>query len=181
VKRNNSTIILGITGSIAAYKACELINIFNKDGFNIQAILTKEAIEFITPLTIQTLSGNKALQDIFELPAKWNPVHTSLADQADLILIAPASANLIGKLANGICDDLLTCVVFASKAPILIAPAMNENMYNHKVVRDNIERLKSLGYKFIGPSRGRLACGREGLGRLADVNAIVNTAKRLVK
>ena len=175
------TVIVGITASIAAYKACEIVNLLQKNSFDVRVIMTKDALEFVTPLTLQTLSGNKVLTDIFEPPDKWSPVHTSLADSASLILIAPATANVIGKLANGICDDLLTCVVYASGAPVLIAPAMNENMYNHKVVMANIAKLEKIGYAFVGPVKGRLACGHEDIGHIADVGTIVKEAKRLLK
>ena len=175
------TVILGVTGSIAAYKACEIITMLKKAGVDVTALLTKEAGEFITPLTLQTLSENRVITDMFELPGRWNPLHTSLADKADLVLIAPASANVIGKLASGICDDILTCVVFATDSPVLIAPAMNEKMYRHEVVQDNIARLKKIGYRFIGPIKGRLACGHEGIGHLAEIDDIVSQAKKLLK
>ncbi len=174
------SVILGITGSIAAYKACEIIRALKRADLDVEVLLTKSAKAFITPLTLQTLSGNKVVEDMFELPTEWNPVHTSLADKAGLVLIAPATANLIGKLANGICDDILTCVVFATKAPVLLAPAMNEKMYKHKIVQENIEKLKKIGYKFIGPIKGHLACGCIDIGHLAFVADIVNEAKRLL-
>ena len=174
-------VILGVTGSIAAYKACDIISGLRKISVDVQVVLTKEAAEFVTPLTLQTLSRNKVRSDMFELPEEWNPVHTSLAEKAGLVLIAPATANVIGKLAAGICDDLLTCLVFATKAPVLIAPAMHSQMYKHEVVRENIEKLKKLGYKFIGPVKGMLACGCEGLGHIADTKDIVKEAKRLLK
>lgn len=180
-KETAKPILLGVTGSIAAYKACEIITALRKDSFDVTVLLTREGKEFITPLTMQTLSGNKVFIDMFELPDRWNPVHTSLADRAGLILIAPASANIIGKLASGICDDILTCTIFATKAPVLIAPAMNEKMYKHKIVQGNIEKLKEAGYRFIGPVKGRLACGHEDIGHLAFVADIVNEAKRLLK
>lgn len=175
------TIIVGVTGSIAAYKACEIVNLLKKDSFDVKVILTKDALEFVTPLTLQTLSGNKVLSDMFELPDKWSPVHTSLADSASLVLIAPATANVIGKLACGVCDDLLTCVTYATRAPVLIAPAMNENMYNHKVVRDNIAKLEKIGYSFVGPVKGRLACGHDAIGHIAAVADIVKEAKKILK
>ena len=178
---NTKSIIVGITGSIAAYKACEIITILKRDAFDINVLLTREAREFITPLTLQTLSGNKVTSDMFELPDKWNPVHTSLAERAGLVLIAPASANIIGKLASGICDDILTCVVFATKAPVLIAPAMNDVMYKHKIVQENIAKLKKIGYKFIGPIKGRLACGCDDIGHIAATGDIIKEAKKLLK
>lgn len=175
------SIILGVTGSIAAYKACDIINMLRRESFDVTVILTKEAEEFIMPLTLQTLSGNKVFMDMFELPLEWNPVHTSLAEKTSLVLIAPATASIIGKLACGICDCLLSCVVFATKAPVLLAPAMNEGMYRHRIVQDNIARLKELGYRFIGPIKGRLACGHEDIGHLSEPVDIVKEAKRLLK
>lgn len=175
------TIIIGITGSIAAYKACGIVNILKKDSFDVKVILTKEGEQFVTPLTLQTLSGDKVLTDMFELPDVWNPVHTSLADSASLVLIAPATANVIGKLANGILDDLLSCVVYATKAPVVIAPAMNEKMYNHKIVQENIARLKKIGYSFVGPIKGHLACGHYTIGHIAEISDIVKEVKRIIR
>ena len=181
MKKADKTVILGVTGSIAAYKACDIVSALKKESVDVHVILTKEGKEFITPLTLQTLSGNKVIMDMFELPDEWNPVHTSLADRADLILIAPATAAIIGKLACGICDDIMSCAVFATKAPILIAPAMNNNMYRHKIVQENIAKLKSIGYKFVGPIKGHLACGCEDIGHIAGTKDIVDEAKRLLK
>lgn len=174
-------IVLGITASIAAYKACDIINALKKAGFNVIPIMTKEAGFFVTPLTLQTLSGNKVVDDMFALPDTFNPVHTSLAEQADLVLIAPASANIIAKIACGLADDILSCTVISTKAPVLIAPAMNDKMYNNKIVKANIARLKELDYKFIGPISGQLACGYEGIGHLAEVKDIINEAKKVLK
>jgi phosphopantothenoylcysteine decarboxylase/phosphopantothenate--cysteine ligase len=174
-------VILGITGSIAAYRACDIISALRKEGVQTQALMTKEAEEFITPLSVQTISNNEVITDMFGLPGKWDPVHTSIAERAALILIAPATANVIGKLANGICDDILTCVTFATDAPVLIAPAMNEKMYKHKMVQENIAKLKAIGYHFVGPIKGRLACGHVDIGHIADTADIVQAAKRLLK
>jgi phosphopantothenoylcysteine synthetase/decarboxylase len=143
--------------------------------------MTKEAGGVLKPLSLQTLSGNRVYGGMFETPDVWSPVHTSLADGADAILIAPATANIIGKLASGICDDLLSCVVYASEAPVLIAPAMNEKMYNHKITQANIEKLKHTGYHFVGPVKGHLACGHEAIGHIADVDDIVKELKALLK
>jgi len=181
MKKAAGSVILGVTGSIAAYKACELVSLFKKDGFDVTVLLTKEALEFVTPLTFETLSGNKVVTDMFALPGSRCPIHTSLADKADIILIAPATANLIGKLACGICDDILSCTVFASNAPVLIAPAMNDKMYRHSIVQANIEKLKKTGYHFIGPIKGHLACGHEDIGHIAGSANIVHEAKRLLK
>ncbi|MDP3786403.1 MAG: flavoprotein [Candidatus Omnitrophota bacterium] len=174
-------IIIGVTGSIAAYKACDIINILRRGGINVTVIMTKEAKEFISPLTLQTLSNNKVYSEMFELPVERNPLHTSLADKAGVILIAPACANIIGKLANGICDDLLTCVVMASDAKLLIAPAMNEKMYKNPAVQENIGKLKKRGAKFIGPVKGPLACGHDAMGHIAGTDSIVAEARRLLR
>ena len=181
MKNSKKTVLLGITGSIAAYKACDVIGLLNKEGFNVRVMLTKEAAEFVTPLTLQTLSRNKIITDMFELPDEWSPVHTSLAEEADLVMIVPATANVIAKIASGICDDILTCTVFATGAPVMIAPAMNEKMYKHPITQANIEKLKKVGYAFIGPIKGHLACGCDDIGHIADINDIVKEAKRLLK
>ena len=118
---------------------------------------------------------------MFEIPDEWNPVHTSLAQKADLVLIAPATANIIAKIAAGICDDLLTCTVFATEAPVLIAPAMNDKMFGHRITQENIAKLKKIGYHFIGPVKGHLSCGCEAIGHIADTSDIMAKAKRLVK
>jgi len=178
--KGRGAVILGVTGSIAAYKACEIVSALRKKDIGVDVVMTKEAEEFVTPLTFQTLSGNKVTTGIFEIPDEWNPVHTSLAAKANLVLIAPATANIIGKLAAGICDDILTCIIFAAKAPVLIAPAMNVHMYNHRIVQENIAKLKSIGYKFIGPVKGHLACGCEDMGHIAQVENIVAEAKKLL-
>lgn len=174
-------VILGVTGSIAAYRACDIVNHLRRAGANVTVVMTREAKEFISPLTFQTLSRNKVYSEIFELPFEWNPVHTSLADMADLIIIAPACANVIGKIANGICDDLLTCVVLATKAKVLIAPAMNERMYLNPAVQNNIKRLRDYGIRFVGPIKGNLACGHEAIGHIADTVSIISEAKKLFK
>jgi phosphopantothenoylcysteine decarboxylase/phosphopantothenate--cysteine ligase len=181
VSKTAKSVVVGVTGSIAAYKACDIISILRKDAIDVTAVLTKEGAEFITPLTLETLSGNKVVMDMFALPDERNPIHTSLADKASLILIAPATANIIGKLACGICDDVLTCAVLSTKAPILIAPAMNDNMYSNALVQSNIARLKKLGFRFIGPVKGRLACGRDAIGHISDPAEIAREAKRLLK
>lgn len=175
---NPKTVVVGVTGSIAAYRACEIVGSLRKLSLDVKVILTKEGANFITPLTLQTLSGNKVFTDMFEPLEKWDPVHTSLADSASLILIVPATASVIGKLASGICDDLLTCVIYASRAPVLIAPAMNEKMYKHAVVQSNISSLKKIGYSFVGPVEGRLACGHEAIGHIAGTGDIIKAAQQ---
>ncbi|RPI98153.1 MAG: hypothetical protein EHM32_00095 [Spirochaetales bacterium] len=175
------TVVIGVTGSIAAYRACEIISALKRRSFDVQAVLTEDGSRFITELTLQALTGNKVMTDMFKSPEEWDPAHVALAEKALCVLIAPATANTIGKLACGICDDLLTCVVCATRAPVLIAPAMNDKMYSHAAVQDNIARLKKMGYKFVGPVKGRLACGCEGLGHIADTAEIVAALLGLVR
>ncbi|HJY80246.1 MAG TPA: bifunctional phosphopantothenoylcysteine decarboxylase/phosphopantothenate--cysteine ligase CoaBC, partial [Candidatus Binatia bacterium] len=171
------TIVLGVTGGIAAYKAAEIVRLLVKDGATVRVIMTKNAQEFITPLTLQTLSGNPVSTETFSLTQESEIGHIRLADGADLILIAPATANVIAKLAHGLADDLLTTVVLAATAPILVAPAMNVHMYAHRLVRENMHKLASLGYGFVEPAEGFLACGYEGKGRLADPEDIVEEVR----
>ncbi|MFH0732844.1 MAG: flavoprotein [Candidatus Omnitrophota bacterium] len=177
--KTQKTILLGVTASIAAYKACEIINRLKQAGFNVIACVTKDALHFITPLTLQALSGNRVFCDMFEQVAECNPAHISLAKRADLVLIAPATADCISKMASGICDDILTCAVVSTKAPVLIAPAMNENMYKNKIIQANIEKLKQAGFQFVGPKKGRLACGEWGVGHIADVSEIIKETKKI--
>lgn len=175
-------IILGVTGSIAAYKAAEISNILTKHGYNVDVILTKSAKEFITPLTFQSLTKNRVYFDMFEEFTPSEIKHISLAKKADLCLIAPATANIIGKLANGIADDMLSTVVMAmSKVPIYICPAMNTNMYNNAIVQKNIKVLAEYGYNFIEPKEGLLACGDTGRGALANVDTIINTVEECLE
>jgi phosphopantothenoylcysteine decarboxylase / phosphopantothenate---cysteine ligase len=166
-------VVLGITGGIAAYKAADIVSSLKKLQINVEVIMTKAATEFITPLTLQSLSQNKVTVDMFARSENWEIEHISLAKKADLLVIAPATANIIGKLAHGIADDMLSTVVLATKAPVLIAPAMNTNMYSNPIVQANISKLKAMGIRFIAPETGRLACGDVGAGKLASVEAIV--------
>jgi phosphopantothenoylcysteine decarboxylase/phosphopantothenate--cysteine ligase len=174
-------IILGVTASIAIYKACEIVRRLKEGNFSVFVVMTKEAEELIKPIVFQGLSGNKVYQGLFEGLEDRQIEHVSLAEKADLVLVAPATANIIGKIASGICDDLLTCVICATKAPVLIAPAMNENMYKNKITQGNIRKLKSLGYKFIEPIKGRLACGKVGMGCLAEVETIIKEVKSILR
>ncbi|MBI5560466.1 MAG: bifunctional phosphopantothenoylcysteine decarboxylase/phosphopantothenate--cysteine ligase CoaBC [Deltaproteobacteria bacterium] len=169
-------IVLGVTGGIAAYKACELARMLKKEGAFVRCVMTDAARKFITPLSLETLSCNPVSYDLFPAAGGGGINHIDLA-QSDLIVIAPATANIIGKLAGGIADDLLTTVVMASKAPVLLAPAMNEWMYENPAVAENIERLKKRGFRFVGPESGELACGREGTGRLAELEDIVEAMR----
>ena len=167
-------IVMGVTGGIAAYKALDIISKLKKLDYDIHVIMTKSACEFVTPLSFQALSQNPVTTDMFEEPKAWEIQHISLAKKADLVLIAPGTANVIGKIANGIADDMLTTTVMATTAPVIIAPAMNTNMYSNPIVQNNIQKLKEFGYSFIDPDEGRLACGDTGKGKLADVEAIVD-------
>jgi len=173
-------IILGVTASIAIYKACDLIRRLKEQNYNLTVVMTREAEELIRPIVFQSLTGNKAYRGLFEETDTREIEHISLAQKADLVLIAPATANIIAKLASGICDDLLTCVVCATAAPILVAPAMNTNMYSNRIVQDNIKKLKTVGYKFVGPATGKLACGKSGIGCLASVEEIVKEVKKIL-
>lgn len=167
-------ILIGVTGSIAAYKAAELISLLNKHGAETKVIMTRAATEFVTPLTFQSMSQNPVACDMFAKPVAWEIEHISLAKWADVLIIAPASANCIGKLAGGIADDMLTTVAMAFRGPLLIAPAMNTAMFESRAVTDNIETLKKRGVRFIEPSTGRLACGDTGQGKLAPVSDLLD-------
>jgi phosphopantothenoylcysteine decarboxylase / phosphopantothenate---cysteine ligase len=171
-------IILGVTASIAIYKACDIVSRLKEQAFSVTVVMTKEAEELIRPIVFQSLSGNKVYSGLFTQPDTWEIEHVSIAEKADLVLIAPATANIIGKVSSGVCDDLLTCVICATKAPVVFSPAMNENMYKNKIVQDNIKKLRSFGYKFIEPKRGRLACGKTGVGCLAEVETIIKAVKQ---
>lgn len=166
-------IVLGVTGGIAAYKSAEIVRLLVKEGAHVRVIMTQHAQEFITPLTLQTLSGNPVATETFSLTQESEIGHIRLADTADVVLIAPATANIIAKLAHGVADDLLSTVLLATTAPVLLAPAMNVHMYAHPMVQENMRKLAGAGYGFVEPSEGFLACGYEGKGRLADPDAIV--------
>lgn len=171
-------IILGVSASIASYKACDIIRALKEEGFGVTVIMTEDAKEFITPLTLASLSQNKVYSQMFGDPEVWDIEHVSLAEKADLVLVAPATADIISKIACGAGSGLLSATVLATKAPVLIAPAMNSNMYENKITQANISKLKSLGYKFVGPEKGRLATGKFGLGHLAKTEDIVREARR---
>jgi phosphopantothenoylcysteine decarboxylase/phosphopantothenate--cysteine ligase len=169
----NKEVILGVCGGIAAYKTAELLREMSKRGANVHVVMTANAQQFIAPLTFQSLSGNPVLTDMFRLLEDSKIGHIALADIADLMVIAPATANIMGKIANGIADDFLTTMVMATKVPILFAPSMNVNMWESDIVQQNVARLKAQGYQFIDPAEGDLACGSVGKGRLADVTEII--------
>ena len=177
----NKNIVIGISGGIAAYKACEIVNYLRSQGANVDVIMTKNACEFITPLTLETLSGNKVVSDMFERPDYIDVKHISLAKKADLFLIVPATANIIGKVANGIADDMLSTTIMATKAPVIFAPAMNNGMYENPIVQNNLEKLRLYGYQIIEPTIGHLACGYEAKGKLPNRDEIIDYLKVLVK
>jgi len=191
-------IILGVTASIAIYKACEIIRRLSQANLVLSVVMTKNAARLISPRVFSSLTGGRVYWDEFTppflqaehssegragftQPTNWEIEHISLAKRADLVLIAPATANIIGKIAGGIADDLLSTTVIATRAPVLIAPAMNESMYKNKIVQENIKKLKERGFKFIEPIKGRLICGEVGLGHLASVETIVKEVKRFLK
>ncbi|HEY0792398.1 MAG TPA: flavoprotein [Chthoniobacterales bacterium] len=173
-------IVLGVTASIAAYKAADLASKLTRQGCTVHVVMTKGALHFITPLTLQTLSRHPVTTDVFDEKADWHPGHIELADNAQLLLIAPATADVIAKLAHGFADDALTSIALASKAPLVIAPAMNGKMWLHPATQNNVDTLRSRGAEFIGPEEGLLACGYEGIGRLWPVDEIVTEVMRKV-
>mgnify|MGYP005844151487 CR=1 FL=1 len=173
-------IILGVTGSIAAYKAVEVLRELMKRGARVTCVMTASAQRFVAPLTFQTLSCQNVITDMFTLDYEAKIGHISTAERADLLLVAPATANIIGKFAHGIADDFLTNLFLATTVPVLIAPAMNTNMYEHPNVQANIKKLKGLGVRFVEPAYGELACGVEGRGRLAEVSDIVKAAEEVL-
>lgn len=174
------TIVIGITGGIAAYKALDVVSKLKKLNYNVHVIMTSNAQKFVAPLSFQTLSQNMVATDMFQEAKSWEIEHISLAKKADMILIAPASANIIGKIANGICDDILSTTIMAAKCHIVFAPAMNSNMYENQILQSNIEKLKANGFLFIEPQVGRLACGDVGKGKLADPSYIIEKVEEIL-
>ena len=174
------TVVLGVTGSIAAYKAAELASVLVKQGHEVFAVMTQDATEFITPLTLQTLSKNPVMTSFYDEKENWRPGHIELADRATLLLLAPATANVIAELAHGLATHPLAAIALATRAPILIAPAMNGKMWEHAATRENVAILASRGVEFIGPEEGMLACGYEGVGRLWKVDEIAFRAEFLI-
>jgi phosphopantothenoylcysteine decarboxylase/phosphopantothenate--cysteine ligase len=178
-KDKTRNIILGVTASIALYKACELVRLLKDFGFDVSVVMTKEAVELIRPITFQHLSGRRVYTELFAQAEEWDSYHISLAQKASLIVIAPATANILAKLAHGLCDDLLTATVMASKAKVLIAPAMHETMWLNPITQENVKILKKIGYQFIGPAQGKLASGEVGWGRFAEPADIAKKIKQL--
>jgi len=180
IRPGTKSVVLGVTGSIAAYKSAELASLLVKQGHEVFVVMTQDATEFISPLTLQTLSKNPVTTNFFDEKENWRPGHIELADRANLVLIAPATANIIAELAHGLAGHPLAAIALATHAPILIAPAMNGKMWQHPATIENVEKLKARGIDFIGPEEGMLACGYEGLGRLWKVNDIAFRAEFLL-
>jgi len=181
-KLSGRNVVLGVTGSIAAHKAIDLASLLTKEGFNVHVVMTQDAQRFVTPLPFKTMSHHPVVTDLYDEEEGWKPAHIELADKADLLLIAPATANVIAKLAHGLADDALTCIALALQpaAKMLIAPAMNGKMWQHAATQQNIVTLTQRGVKFIGPDEGLLSCGYEGIGRLEPVEQIVSCARALL-
>ena len=177
---SGKTVVLGVSGGIAAYKAAALTSGLRHQGADVHVVMTHNAAAFITPLTFQTLSQNRVVLEMFEDKAEWEIDHVALADRADVVIIAPATANIIGKIAAGIADDSLSAVVMSTRAPVLIAPSMNVHMYENPIVQGNIARLRELGYHFVDPGEGVLACGYEGKGRLVEPEDIIARAAEVL-
>lgn len=169
---SGKTVVLGVTGGIAAYKACDLVSRLHKKGIQIRVIMTEHACEFVQPLTLEVLSGNRVVTDMFNRDFPWEVEHISLAKAADVFAVVPATANILGKYAHGVADDMLSTTLLATRAPVLFAPAMNTAMYEHPAVQENITTLKRRGCLFVEPASGHLACGDTGKGKLADVEKI---------
>tara|TARA_Y100000588_G_scaffold353119_1_gene406297 strand:+ start:1689 stop:2258 length:570 start_codon:yes stop_codon:yes gene_type:complete len=175
-------IILGVTGSIAAHKAVDVCSQLTKSGANVHVVMTKDAQEFVTPLPFKTLSRNPVIASLYDEEEGWRPAHIRLADKADLILVAPSTANTIAKLANGIADDALGCIVLAARPEVklVVAPALNGKMWDNPATQANVRVLSQRGVQFIGPEEGELSCGYEGLGRLSSVEKIAREALKVV-
>ena len=176
----DKTIVLGVTGSIAAYKAVELASQLTKAGASVEVIMTDSAEEFVTPMTFRNITGRPVVTTMWELSSEFSVEHVALADAADIVVIAPATANTIAKLVAGMADNMLTCTVLATNAPVVIAPAMDVTMYENAVTQENISKLRDRGFTIVGPERGRLASGKSGMGRFIDTNQIIGTVCRIL-
>ena len=180
IAAGRKSIVLGVTGSIAAYKSAEVASLLVKQGHEVFVVMTQDATEFISPLTLQTLSKNPVTTSFYDEKESWRPGHIDLADRANLLLIAPATAHIIAELAHGLASHPLAAIALATRAPILLAPAMNGKMWQHPATVENVEKLQMRGVEFIGPEEGMLACGYEGVGRLWKVNDIAFRAEFLL-
>lgn len=179
-KLSGRTVLHILTGSIATYKAPDLIKRMRDEGAHVVCVMTRCAGEFVTPTVLRTISGERVYSEMFPQDAPFGVLHTSLADLADLVLVSPATANFIAKMATGISDDLASCLVLATRKPILVAPAMNDHMYTHPVTQKNIAQLKAFGYRFVDPIEGNLACGRVGVGHIAPDELILASVKNIL-
>jgi phosphopantothenoylcysteine synthetase/decarboxylase len=177
----SKTVVLGVTGSIAAYKSAELTSLLYKQGYEVFVVMTRDATEFITPLTLQTLSKNPVMTSFYDEKENWRPGHIQLADRANLLVVAPATAHIIAEFANGLAGHPLAAIALATRAPLLMAPAMNGKMWEHPATQENVAKLKARGAEFIGPEEGMLACGYEGAGRLWKVDDIAFRAEFLLR
>ncbi len=177
---SDKSIVLGVTGGIAAYKAADLASKLTQDGARVRVVTTEAATKFVSPLTFRTLTRTTVITDMFTSPMEYGETHVSLAEAADIIVIAPATASTIAKLAAGIADNMLTSVVLATKAPVIVAPAMHTNMWENAITQENVSKLKSRGFVIVAPGYGRLASGKMGYGRLADVEVIIGTIKQVL-
>ena len=180
-KKNNKTVVFGLTGSIACYKVCDVISELTQAGIKVQCVLTQAARQFITPLTLASISGLPVYEDQFISPPFSEPLHTRLAREANLIVVAPATANILAKMAHGMADDLLTSIILATDAKILIVPAMNERMWLNPFTRENVSKLKDAGMDFVDPVHGHLVCQVEGVGHIAQSQAITSQIKNLLE
>ena len=178
---NGKVVVLGVTGSIAAYKMANVASALVKEGAEVHVVMTKNATNFINPITFETLTNNKCIVDTFDRNFEFNVVHVSLSQKTDVMLIAPATANIIGKLANGIADDMLSTMALAANCKIIVSPAMNTLMYKNKIVQDNLKKLENYGFEIIKPAVGRLACNSVGEGKLPDENILIDYIKQEIE
>jgi phosphopantothenoylcysteine synthetase/decarboxylase len=178
---HRKTIVLIVTGSIAAYKACDLIKLLRDEGARVLCVMTEAAKQFVTPLVLRARSGEPVFSEFFKTDFSYGVIHTSLAEEADLVLVAPASANFIARLAAGFADDLASCTVLATRRPVIIVPAMNDVMYEHPLTQANMEKLKGIGYRFVEPIEGPLVCGKEGIGHIQEPSFIVGELIKVLK
>ena len=180
MKLTGREIVLGVTGGIAAFKSAEIVSLLRKQGANVHVIMTKNATQFVAPLTFETMSANPVVTDTFERPERWEVEHVALAKRADVFVIAPATANILAKMACGLADDMLSTTVLATRAPVLVAPAMNTGMWDNPATQENVERLQQRGVHFIGPEGGFLACGDTGAGRMSEPKDIFDAIEKLL-
>src|SRR3989338_990860 len=176
----NKTVLLCVSGSIAAYRACDVVRELKAEGADVFCLMTEAAKHFVSPLTFHSLSGHPVYSDPFSNQEDWAVLHTNLADRADLILMVPATADLLARMAHGFANDLVTSVLLASKAPVLIAPAMNDHMFSHPMTQENIKKLSWIGYQFIDPIEGDLVCGRIGMGHIQETEVILKAVRNIL-